>query len=159
MSTHPPKPGEGRAARDQITVLRAGPVTKPAQLDPARRGRKPKLEMPAMPQEVFDGMSALERRHYDFFVESIKLDYGITKPSDMVALHMAALEYINLLRVSAKQLADGEVITAMRQHPGVQLRAWLDTLSTTRKARKEQPTNQEDEELARWKENLRSLSR
>lgn len=84
-------------------------------------------------------------------------DYNITKPSDLIALHMAALEYVNLLRVQAGQLKSGQVITAARQHPGVQLCAWLDSLSATRAKRKE--TAPQNEEQQAWVEKMASLSR
>jgi hypothetical protein len=102
---------------------------------PPRTGRPRKLRYPPIPQEVLDGMTALEREHFDFFIDSIRQDYQIKLPSDQVALYMAALEYVNLLRVQAHQLKTGEVITAARQHPGVQLRAWLDSMAATRAKR------------------------
>lgn len=156
--TPQPSPDARKArARDALSVLSVTPLAEPSQLEPIRRGRKPRLEMPPMPKAVFDGMTPLEQEHYRFFVESITQDYAIRKPSDLVALHMAALEYINLLRVQASQLASGEIMTAARQHPGVQLRAWLDSMSTTRRARKE-TVNPEEEEMERWKQGLRKLS-
>ena len=142
-------------SKDVVKVL---PLQRESQLE-ARPGRPRKLKMPPMPQEVLDGMTTLERDHYDFFIHAITQDYSINKPSDFIALHMAALEYVNLLRVQAKQLTDGEVITAARQHPGVQLRAWLDSLSTTRKARKEQGGGSEgDAQRVQWERQMAKLS-
>lgn len=141
------------STKDVIKVL---PLNTASQLEEKPKGRPKKLTMPAMPQEVLDGLTPLEQEHYTFFVESIKQDYNITKPSDLVALHMAALEYVNLLRVQAKQLASGEVITAARQHPGVQLRAWLDSMAATRSKRKEAPA--QDDEQAQWAAAMKRLS-
>lgn len=114
--------------------------------------------MPAIPQAVLDGMTPLEREWFQFFVEAIKVDYGITKASDYIALYMAALDYVILWRVQAVQLATGELMTAARHHPGAHLRAWLDSMSTTRKARKEAPASAEDEQLESWKQGLRKIS-
>lgn len=114
-----------------IVVL---PVQRPTESTP-KRGRPRKLKYPPIPQEVLDGLTPLEREHFDFFIESIREDYHISLPSDQIALYMAALEYVNLLRVQAHQLKSGEVITAARQHPGVQLRAWLDSMAATRAKR------------------------
>ena len=134
------------------------------QLDeaaPARRttGRKPKPKMPAFPQALLDGMSPLEQEHFYFFIESYQQDYPGMKPTDLICLYQAALEYINTLRVQAKQLQSGEVISMARQHPGVQMRAWLDMMDVTRKARTKGKTSDADSEEAKQvKEALRALS-
>jgi hypothetical protein len=133
------------------------PLEEASQLEPAKRGRKKALEMPPLPQAILDGMTELERAHHQFFVDSIAQDYQIKKPSDFLALHMAALDFIQLLRVQAYQMQTGEVLSASKLHPGPQVRSWLDSMSTTRRARKEQPS-EEDEDLKRWKEGLRKIS-
>ena len=125
-----------------------------------RTGRKRKAKMPPLPQALLDGMSELEQDHFFFFLEAYKEDYPGMKPTDIICLHQAALEYINTLRVQAKQLATGEVISMARQHPGVQMRAWLDMMDVTRKARsKSGKTSQEDsEEVKQVREALKALS-
>ena len=42
-------------------------------------------------------------------------------------------EYVAYLRLQASQIASGQLVTMSRQHPGVQLRAWLDTMSFSRR--------------------------
>lgn len=146
--------GSGSGSGSGLRVL---PLEEPSQLEPARRGRKKALEMPPLPQAILDGMTELERQHHQFFVDSIAQDYQIKKPSDFLALHMAALDFIQLLRVQAYQMQTGEVLSASKLHPGPQVRSWLDSMSTTRRARKEQPSA-EDEELEKWKQGLRKIS-
>lgn len=123
---------------------------------PTRMGRPRKLEMPPMPAALMEGFTELEREHFTFFVEAYKADYGIKKPSDFIALYMAACEYIQLLRINATSAKTGEVITAARQHPGVQLRAWLDSMGSTRKQRKE--TKEDEGEVAQWAAAMSKLS-
>lgn len=131
------------------------PVSEAAPV-PAQRGRPRRLKYPPIPNEVLEGMTPLEQEHFEFFIESIRADYKITLPSDQIALYMAALEYVNLLRVQAHQLKSGEVITAARQHPGVQLRAWLDSMAATRAKRG--PAKDEDEAASALQAGLRKLS-
>lgn len=130
-------------------------LERPAQLEPSV-GRPRTLKAPALPQDILDGMTELEREHFKFFIEAYKRDYQIKKPSDLIALQQAALEYINLLRVQAQQLKSGQVITAARQHPGVQMRAWLSEMGATRSKRK--PDAEEDDEQKEMKEFIRRLS-
>ena len=119
--------------------------------------RKPK--MPPLPQGLLDGMSELEREHFWYFIESYQLDYPQMKQTDIICLYQAALEYINTLRVQAKQLASGEVISMARQHPGVQMRAWLDMMDVTRKARTRSGKAQDEtEEAKQAKAALKELS-
>lgn len=121
-----------------------------------RMGRPRKLEMPPLPQELLDGFTELEREHFQFFLDAFRQDYGIKKPSDEIALFNAACEYIQLLRVNATSAKTGEVITAARQHPGVQLRAWLDSMGSTRKQRKDQ--GEADTEKDEWVKAMSKLS-
>lgn len=99
-------------------------------------GRPTKLKMPPLPQAIMDGMTDLEKQHFDYFVRSFRQEYPSLSAADLLCLQQAALEYINLLRVQAQQLSTGQVISMARQHPGVQLRQWLDMLSVTRKQRR-----------------------
>jgi hypothetical protein len=65
-------------------------------------------------------------------------------PTDYLILHLAGLEYIKYLRVVAEELETGKVISMARQHPGVNMRALLDQLSVTRKARTSRGQKEED---------------
>lgn len=127
------------------TPLVVAPVTSPT---PRRIGRPRKLALPPMPQEVFAGMSALEVEHFDFFVAAFMRDYPGMTPTDQLCLQQAALEYVNLLRVQAEQIRTGHVISMARQHPGVQLRAWLDMMSVTRKTRLKEGDKKDEKALA-----------
>jgi hypothetical protein len=101
----------------------------------------------------------LERDHFDFFVAAYQKDYPAMSPSDCLCLYQAALEYINLLRVQAMQLKTKQVLSMARQHPGVQLRQWLDQMACTRKARTAgKSPSAEDQERASLKELLKGLS-
>jgi aryl carrier-like protein len=133
----------------QPPSFKVEPLLFPAQLAEKRNGRPRKRKMPPLPQEILDGMSELEQEHYTYFIESYQAQYPDLTDADQIALVQAGLEYINTLRVQAKQLKTGEVISMARQHPGVQLRAWLDLLSVTRKQRKPND-KQEEAELKNW---------
>lgn len=95
-------------------------------------GRPRKLKYPPLPAEIYDSMTELEREHFEFFIEAIKADNQL-RPSDYIGLYAAGLEYIAYLRLQASQIASGQLVTMSRQHPGVQLRAWLDTMSFSRR--------------------------
>jgi hypothetical protein len=117
-------------------------VAIPAQVG---AGRPKKLKMPPLPQEIFDGMSELEQQHFHFFVQAIREEHSDLTPSDLIALNMAALNYINSLRLQQAQLTSGELVTMSRQHPEVQLRAWLDLMSVSRKQRGPQKSAEEQQ--------------
>jgi hypothetical protein len=69
------------------------------------------------------------------------------------------LEYVNLIRVQAMQLKSRQVLSMARQHPGVQLRQWLDQMACTRKARTAgKSPSQDDQDRASLKELLKGLS-
>lgn len=121
-------------------------LQQPSDLDQPKRGRPKKLKFPALPQEILDGMTPLEKEHFAFFIDSHLQQYPDLIATDYIGLYAAAMEYIAYLRLQAQQLATGELITQSRQHPGVQLRAWLDSLSVTRKQRG--PKKEEDPETA-----------
>jgi hypothetical protein len=65
--------------------------------------------------------------YHDLFPDLLATDYRI--------LFLAATAYIKFLRVTANELASGTVLAMSRQHPGVEMRALLDQLSVTRRAR------------------------
>jgi hypothetical protein len=122
-------------------------------------GRKPKPKMPPLPQGLLDGMTELEQQHFWYFIDAYQVDYPSMKPTDVLCLYFAAMEYVNYLRVQAKQFKSGEVISMARQHPGVQMRAWLDMMDVTRKARTRSGKSTDDsEDVQAVKAALKSLS-
>jgi len=121
------------------------PLSDESQITAPRVGRPRKLKMPPLPQAILDGMTELEHKHFDYFLESFRDQYPDLTAADQIMLVQAALEYINTLRVQATQLSTGQVITMSRQHPGVQMRAYMDQLSITRKSRKPTERSAEDD--------------
>lgn len=133
-------------------VLRVTPIT--AARSAPRRGRKPKLEVPPFPDFP---MAEDEKKLYEFFIESHRLEYAPLSYTDEIHLQLAAVAYINSLRVAQEELRSGQVISMARQHPLVQMRAELDLLSFTRKARTQGKT-QESPEMKQAREHLMKLS-
>jgi hypothetical protein len=142
---------------EQKPQLYAVPKLDEAAIPRPKRTRKPK--MPPIPQAILDAMTELEQQHFYFVIDGYQQDYPDMKATDLICLYQAAIEYINLQRVQAKQLKSGEVISMARQHPGVQMRAWLDMMDVTRKARSKGGKAGEDpEEVKQVKEALKALS-
>ncbi|GHO44543.1 hypothetical protein [Ktedonospora formicarum] len=137
--------------------LKVVPLDKALERE-KKSGRPKKLEMPALPQALFDGMTELERAHFFYFVDAYREEYPDLTPTDVLNLHMAGLEYISYLRIQAQQISTGEVISQARQHPGVQMRALLDQLSVTRKQRQQQNKGQDDRDKQAARELFASLS-
>lgn len=112
------------------------------------RGRPPRIQQPPLPQME---MSEQEHAMQTFFIESYRLDYPDMLPTDLILLQLASFEYIKYLRVVQEELATGKVISMARQHPGVNMRALLDQMSVTRRARnsgsRQNDTNKDDQEL------------
>jgi hypothetical protein len=134
------------------------PLSTPQQLT-RRTGRPKKLVMPPMPEELLGGLTDLERQHFQFFIDAYQHDYPAMSPSDCLCLYQAGIEYVNLLRVQAMQLTSKQVLSMARQHPGVQLRQWLDQMACTRKARTAgKSPSREDEDRASLREVLKGLS-
>lgn len=155
VPTPPDRRSPTTAPAETLKVL---PLETPTQLHASRPGRKRRLTMPPLPQEIFDGMTALEQEHFHFFVDAYTQDYPGMTPSDQMGLQLAGLEYINYLRMQASQLSTGQLISMARQHPGVQLRAWLDSMSVTRKARQRTAPKDGDEREADLRAALAKLS-
>lgn len=105
----------------------AGPAPK--------RGRPKKNAMPALPLALLESMTDLEREHFHFFIAAIEELYPDLNKLDRLLVRLMACSYIALLRMEAAQMESGQLVTMSRQHPGVQLRAWMDLLSVTRKQR------------------------
>lgn len=89
-------------------------------------------------------MTDTEQALFDYFMFAYKDQYPDMVPTDYLLLHLAGLEYIKYLRVVAEELETGKVISMARQHPGVNMRALLDQLSVTRKARTARGKTEED---------------
>lgn len=113
--------------------------------------------MPPLPQEIYEGMSDLERQHFDFFVEAFMHELPDPSPIEIICVRMGALDYINSLRLQVEQLRSGQLVTMSRQHPAVQLRAWIDAALRRRKQGGKELT-QEQEERASLKSVLLGLS-
>jgi hypothetical protein len=103
-----------------------------------RPAKVPMPDLPAMP------MTPVEQGLFDYFMFAYKDQYPDLTPTDLLLLHLAGLEYIKYLRVVAEELETGKVISMARQHPGVNMRALLDQLSVTRKARTTRGQKEED---------------
>ncbi len=117
-------------------------------------GRPPKLVMPALPDLA---LTSVERPLFDYFIDSYNAEYPDLTPTDHLNLFLAAIEFIKYLRVAARELETGEVITMSRQHPGVNLRALLDQLSVTRRARTARSRPEEDSDAKELREFFLSM--
>jgi hypothetical protein len=98
-------------------------------------GRPKKLTLPGEFQQMLDAMSELEQEHYHFYIAAHEKLYPDLTEVDRLILRLAACDYIKALRMNAEELESGQLLTMSRQHPGVQMRAWMDMLSVTRKQR------------------------
>ncbi len=103
-------------------------------------------------------MTPLEQDLYDYFLASYQQEYPDLSSTDHLHLHLAAVEYVKYLRVIGYELESGQVITMSRQHPGVQMRALLDQLSVTRKARTAGRKPEEDPDAKKLQDFLMGLS-
>lgn len=98
-------------------------------------GRPKKLTLPPEFQQLLDAMSPVEQEHYKLVVEAHYQLYPDLNILDKLWVRLLAIEYIKTLRMMAEELESGQLITMSRQHPGVQMRAYADMLSVTRKQR------------------------
>lgn len=149
------KKSESTETQPSNQALTAKPLTQvqPVKLRPV--GRPAKLEMPALPEMP---MTDVERDLYEYFMESYKQQYPDMVPTDLLLLHLAAVEYVKYLRILAEELETGKVISMARQHPGVNMRSLLDMLSVTRKARTIRQKPEEDPEAKELKDFLMGMS-
>lgn len=124
--------------------------------DPKTRkvGRPVKVQMPDLPKLP---MEPHEQELFDYWIAAFKEQYPDLAPTDHLLLHLAGLEYIKYLRVIAEELETGKVISMARQHPGVNMRALLDQLSVTRKARTTGQKPSDDENAAETRKRLAEL--
>ena len=136
-----------RPASNPTAKLTAKPLTTIQPATPRSAGRPAKLVMPDLPQMP---MTDVEQALFDYFLTAYKSEYPDMTPTDHLMLHLAGLEYIKYLRVVSEELETGTVISMARQHPGVNMRALLDQLSVTRKARtagKKEADSDDEKEL------------
>lgn len=132
-----------RSANPQID---AEPIT---QLELPRTvatgGRPKKLK----PMPVMEGLSQIEQVLFDDFIKEYLVEYPDITDTDYRMLYLVAVKYIQVLRVSAKELKTGKVLAMARQNPSVEMRALQDQLSITRKARvKSKPQQSSDDQEA-----------
>ena len=139
------------AARDLVVK----PITSVEQVKNKTAGRPARLEMPPLPKMQ---MTEVEQDLFNYFLESYKQEYPDLIPTDYIHLHLAAVLYIETLRVMAWELEEGRVISQARQHPLVQMRATLDQLSVTRRARVAHTKQDESDEEKELKDFFLSLS-
>jgi hypothetical protein len=111
------------------TPMNVVTLITPSEPQKKKAGRPASLEQPPLPQEILDGMSEIERAHYDFFIEAYsrayKEKYGRMTPTALINVTQAGLDYVHLLRLQAEQMRTGKIVSQARQHPGIQVRAWL----------------------------------
>jgi hypothetical protein len=130
------------------------PLTETEPVKSRGAGRPARLTMPDLPKMP---MTEPEQALFDYFMDAYKQQYPDMVPTDLLILHLAALEYIKYLRVVAEELETGKVISMARQHPGVNMRALLDQLSVTRKART-QGKKEEDPDARELREFFMGMS-
>lgn len=122
---------------------------------PTRIGRPRKLKAP--PPPAFE-MSAFEQTWYQYFLDAHLEEYPDLTNTDRILLMLAACEFVKYIRIVQNELSTGELITMARQHSGTQMRALLDMLSVTRKARQGGKGGEEDPVLKQAREALMGLS-
>jgi hypothetical protein len=135
-------------------ALRVKPLTETEAPKERSAGRPAKLVMPELPKMA---MTEPEQALFDYFLAAFQQQYPDLTPTDLLLLHLAALEYVKYLRVVAEELETGKVISMARQHPGTNMRALLDQLSVTRKARTA-GKKEEDPEAAELREFFMGMS-
>lgn len=118
-------------------------------------GRPKKLTMPPIPQMA---MNEVEQPLFDYFMQSYQEQYPDLLPTDLLLLYLAGLEFIKYLRVVAEELESGKVMSMARQHPGISMRALLDQLSVTRRARTQRAKPDDDEEAKEIREFFLQMS-
>lgn len=142
------------ANNETSQAILTSPLT---QTQPTTRkvGRPAKLVMPDLPLMP---MTSVEQSLFDYFMAAYQEQYPDLIPTDLLILHLAGLEYIKYLRVISEELETGKVLSMARQHPGVNMRALLDQLSVTRKARTSKVKPDEDESAKELRDYFMNLS-
>ena len=128
------------------------PIVRLDKNNPVGAGRPHKR--PPMPDlELNEAESAL----FDDFMEAFLTAFPDLTPADYRMLWMAGTRYIAGLRLIKYEMKTGRTISMARQHPLVEMRALLDQLSVTRKARTRGQQG-EDPDSADLKQALLALS-
>src|SRR6266704_2972289 len=113
------------------------PITKLDQSPPSKVGR-PRLH-PPMP--LLD-LNPEERILFDGYMADWLDAYPDLTSSDYRLLWLSGIKYLQFLRLLKKEVETGNLLSMARTHPAVEMRALLDQVSVTRRARtKEQITN------------------
>lgn len=147
------KPKYTRATQANPNI-QASPITRlEREKRSVKTGGRPKqlasmADMPGMTEAEQLLFNDFIQEYLDLFPDLLATDYRI--------LHLAATAYIKFLRVTANELASGTILAMSRQHPGVELRALLDQLSVTRRARSR--TKSDEPENAEVRDFLLHLS-
>jgi hypothetical protein len=143
----------GNQANNQS--VQAKPLTDVAPTRFKGVGRPAKLVMPPMPLMP---MSSVEQDIFNYFIDAYNEQFPDLTPVDQLTLFLAGIEFVKYLRVAREELETGKVITMSRQHPGVNMRALLDQLSVTRKARTAHTKPDEDPEAKELREFFMGMS-
>lgn len=109
---------------------------------PRKPGRPTKASLPPLPKYP---MEPEEQAIFDAFVKGYNEEYPDLTDTDQLILHLAAAEYVKCLRVLQEEFDTNKILSQARQHPSVQLRAYLDQLSVTRKQRDKKPAGTDEE--------------
>ncbi len=115
-------------SEDKIRPL----YTVPNQPKP---GRPRKVKLPPLPEEIMDGMTEIEREHFEFFVQEVKAEHPDLMGTDLIYLNIAAMNYVNVLRSKESELRRRELLGITKTNPETQMLRWIDSLSISRKQR------------------------
>lgn len=146
---------EDQSNNETSQALLVQPLTLTRPNNRREVGRPKKLSMPNLPAM---SMTDAEQALFDYFMAAYQEQYPDLLPTDLPLLYLAGLEFIKYLRVIEEELASGKVMSMARQHPGVSMRALLDQLSVTRRARISRSKPDEDEDAKELKAFLMGMS-
>lgn len=122
-----------------LTLLPAAP----------KAGRPKRAKVPPLPDEITQAMSEIEREHFDSFIALVREAYPDLLPTDLMYLNMAAINYVQVLRVKEWELRGKQMLGISKTNPENQMLRWLDMLSVTRKQRNP-GKSATDEEKSAW---------
>lgn len=110
--------------------------------------------MPPMPLLK---LNELEQQWYDWIIQSYLTEFPDLTDTDKMQLPLLAIEYIKYLRVAARELESGEVLSMARMHPFTNLKGLMEQLAVTRKAKKSDKTSEPDPQAEARKKLLEML--
>lgn len=151
-----PRSSQKPPTNESTALLNVRPLTETEPPKKREAGRPNNLVMPDLPRLP---MTDVERGLFDYFLEAYKRQYPDLTPTDHLMLFLAGVEFIKYLRVVAEELETGKVISMARQHPGVNMRALLDQLSVTRKARTAGKKTDEDPDARELRDFFMGMSK